>query len=59
MGYSKRSSEGLGFAVPMVYACRVFALLREEKNPSVPYLPVAFATSDEVQDKLIVATAYK
>ena len=59
MGYSKRSSEGLGFAVPMVYACRVFALLREEKNPSGPYLPVAFATSDEVQDKLIVATAYK
>ena len=59
MGYSKRSSEGLGFAVPMVYACRVFALLRAEKNPSVPYLPVAFATSDEAQDKLIVATAYK
>lgn len=59
MGYSKQSSEGLGFAVPMVYACRVFQLLREEKNPSVPYLPVAFATSDEVRDKLIVATSYE
>ena len=59
MGYSKRSSEGLGFAVPMVYACRIFELLREGKNPSAPYLPVAFATSEEVQDKLIVATAYK
>ena len=33
--------------------------MREEKNPSVPNLPVAFATSEEVQDKLIVATAYK
>ncbi len=59
MGYSKRSSEGLGFAVPMVYACRVFKLLREGKNPSVPYLPAAFATSDEVRDKLIVATNYE
>jgi S1-C subfamily serine protease len=58
MGYSKRSSEGLGFAVPMVYACRVFKLLREGKNPSVPYLPAAFATSDEVTDKLVVATTY-
>ena len=59
MGYSKRSSEGLGFAVPMVYACRVFKLLREGKNPSVPYLPAAFATSDEVRDKLIVAKNYE
>jgi S1-C subfamily serine protease len=58
MGYSKSSSEGLGFAVPMVYSCRVFKLLREGKNPSVPYLPAAFATSDEVPDKLIVATNY-
>jgi hypothetical protein len=59
MGYSKRSSEGLGFAVPMVYACRVFKLLREGKNPSVLYLPAAFATSDEVRDKLIVAKNYE
>ncbi|MDC0033323.1 trypsin-like peptidase domain-containing protein [Alphaproteobacteria bacterium] len=58
LGYSKRSSEGLGFAVPMVYACRVFKLLREGRDPSVPYLPAAFATSDEVRDKLIVATTF-
>jgi S1-C subfamily serine protease len=59
MGYSKNSSEGLGFAVPMVYACRIFKLLREGKNPSAPYLPAAFATSDEVRNKLIVATNYE
>ena len=59
MGYSKGSSEGLGFAVPMVYACRIFKLLREGKNPSAPYLPTAFATSDEVRNKLIVATNYE
>lgn len=58
MGYSKYSSEGLGFAVPMVYACRVFALLREGKNPAVPYIPTAFAASDEIPEKLIVATNY-
>ena len=57
--YSKRSSEGLGFAVPMIYACRIFNLLREGKNPSVPYVPAAFATSDEVRNKLIVATTYE
>ena len=43
----------------MVYACRVFKLLREGKNPSVPYLSTAFATSDEVRNKLIVATNYE
>ena len=36
MGYSKPSSEGLGFAVPMVYACRVFELLREGKTLPLP-----------------------
>ncbi len=59
MGYSKTSSEGLGLAVPMVYACRVFQLLREGKNPSAPYLPTAFVTSDGVRNKLIVATNYE
>ena len=58
MGYSKKSSEGIGFAVPMVYACRVFKLLREGQNPSAPYLPAAFATSNEVRNKLIVATKF-
>jgi hypothetical protein len=43
----------------MVYACRIFKLLREGKNPSAPYLPAAFATSDEVRNKLIVATNYE
>ena len=59
MGYSKRSTEGLGFAVPMIYVCRVVKLLREGGNPSVPYLPAAFATSDEAPDKVIVATNYE
>ena len=59
MGYSKRTSEGLGFAVPIFYACRIFKLLKKGLNPSAPYLPVAFATSDEIRNKLIVATNYK
>lgn len=57
-GYSKRKTEGLGFAVPMLYACRVFELMADGKNADVPYVPVAFATSDEIKNKLIVATSF-
>jgi serine protease Do len=41
--YSKKESEGLGFAVPIMHACKAFDLLRINKNPSPSYLPVAFA----------------
>ena len=57
-GYSKRKTEGLGFAVPMLYACRIFDLLANGKNADTPYVPVAFATSDEIKNKLIVATSF-
>ena len=56
--YSKSRSEGIGFAVPMFHACRVFELLREGQNPSPPYLPVAFATGDDVPSELVVAVNY-
>jgi len=56
--YSKSRSEGIGFAVPMFHACRVFDLLRGGQNPSPPYLPVAFATGDDVPNELVVAVLY-
>lgn len=59
MVYSKDVSEGLGFAVPIVFACRIFELLKNGKDPSVPYLPVAFASGDEFADRLIVAMPYQ
>ena len=57
--YSKKESEGLGFAVPMVHACRAFNLLRENKNPSPSYLPVAFARGDDFPKQLLVAANFK
>lgn len=57
--YSKKVSEGLGFAVPMVHACRAFKLLKENKNPSPSYLPVAFATGDDLPKQLFVAANFK
>ena len=53
--YSKSRSEGIGFAVPMFYACRVFDLLRVGLDPAPPYLPVAFATGDDIPNELVVA----
>ena len=57
--YSKRMSEGLGFAVQMVRACRVFKLLEEEADPSPPYIPISFAAHEQTQDELIVAAVYQ
>ena len=57
--YSKKTSEGLGFAVPMVHACRAFNLLEENKNPSPSYLPVAFARGDDFPNQLLVAANFK
>ena len=57
--YAKSVSEGVGFAVPAIYVCRVLRLLWDGENPSVPFLPVAFATNEETPDKLMVAANYK
>tara|TARA_B100001013_G_scaffold236565_1_gene145606 strand:- start:510 stop:1865 length:1356 start_codon:yes stop_codon:yes gene_type:complete len=56
--YSKRLSEGLGFAVQMTRACRVFRLLERSVDPSPPYLPVSFAVNEDKIDQLIVAAVY-
>ena len=57
--YSKRMSEGLGFAVQMLRACRVFKLLEEGVDPSPPYIPISFADQEQTQDELIVAAVYQ
>jgi len=57
--YSKRMSEGLGFAVQMLRACRVFKLLEEGVDPSPPYIPISFAAEEQTQDELIVAAVYR
>ena len=57
--YSKNTSEGVGFAVPAIYVCRVLNLLRKGGNASAPFLPVAFALNEEAPNKLMVAANYE
>ena len=57
--YSKRMSEGLGFAVSMVRACRVIELLERGVNPSPPFIPVSFVTDENNEDGLVAAVAYQ
>ena len=57
--YSKRMSEGLGFAVQMVRACRVFELLENGVDPSPAFIPISFATNEQTQDDLVVAAVYR
>jgi serine protease Do len=57
--YSKNTSEGVGFAVPAIYVCRVLELLWDGGNASAPFLPVAFALNEEAPNKLMVAANYE
>ena len=57
--YSKRMSEGLGFAVHMIRACRVLELLKNGIDPSPPYIPVSFTQADNKLDQLKVAAVYE
>ncbi|MEE2694092.1 MAG: trypsin-like peptidase domain-containing protein [Pseudomonadota bacterium] len=57
--YSKRMSEGLGFAVHMIRACRVLELLKNGIDPSPPYIPVSFTQTDSKSDQLTVAAVYQ
>jgi S1-C subfamily serine protease len=57
--FSKRMSEGIGFAVPMPQACRVIELLERNIDPSPPYIPVNFAADEETEIDLVVAVAYE
>ena len=57
--FSKRRSEGLGFAVPMTHACRIINFLKRGLDPTPSLIPVGFAYDQEKDDELIVAKAYK
>jgi len=50
-----KKSEGLNFAVPSVPACKILNLLKEEKSPSPPQLPLIFGTNQDSEEHLIVA----
>ena len=52
---SMSDSQNSNFAVPMKYACRVLELLREEKDPSPPDLPLVFFKTSDERGKLKIA----
>ena len=56
---SKKRSEGLGFAVPMIHACKVIKLLKNGGDPSPSYIPVGFAYDDDNESELVAAVIYK
>ena len=57
--YSKRMSEGLGFAVQMIRACRVIDVLKTHVDPSPPFIPVSFSRNDVHPDVLKIAAVYR
>ena len=56
--FSKRTSEGISFAVPMGDACKLIKLLEEDVDPSPPYIPVSFARDADNEEQLIVSMVY-
>ena len=48
-------SEGLNFAVPIRLVCTIVDLLRENKDPSPPIIPISFATTLKERE-LVVAS---
>ena len=51
----EETSEGLGFAVPIVHACRVLELLRAGRNAAPPARLVSFATGEGGERSLTIA----
>ncbi len=51
-----KGADGLGFAEPIEYACRILDLLNVGKNPAPPRLGVVFLV-DDVNNELIVSHA--
>ncbi len=51
--FAKSLADGLNFAVPAKQACRILDLLRQEKNPAPPMLPIDFATTTKDRELVI------
>ncbi|MEJ2125196.1 MAG: trypsin-like peptidase domain-containing protein [Alphaproteobacteria bacterium] len=54
---SRKLSQGLHFAVPIKLVCTVLDLLKQEKEPAPPILPISFGTT--VRDKELVVSKVK
>ena len=51
-----RKSKGLNFAVPGEVLCKIYDLLKNNKNPSPPILPFRFATNKQLEKHMTIGT---
>ena len=55
---AEKNAQNVNFALPMKYACRILALLREGRNPSPPELPVQFFKEVDERRELRVVNSF-
>ncbi|MDP7626167.1 MAG: trypsin-like peptidase domain-containing protein, partial [Rhodospirillales bacterium] len=58
-GFSKKKSEGIGFAIPSAQVCRIIELLKQGIDPSPPIIPVEFSPDPERTEGLNVVHIYR
>ncbi len=49
-----KNTEGLNFAVPSKPICKILRLLKDDKDPSPPKLPISFAVNEAAEEYLII-----
>ena len=49
-------SKGLNFAIPGEILCKIYDLLKNNKNPSPPILPFRFATNKQLEKHMAIGT---
>lgn len=57
-GYSKKKAEGIGFAIPINFACRILNLLRDGFDPSPAKLHIELAPDPDEDTGLNVVKVY-
>jgi serine protease Do len=55
---SNKDSEKVAFATPIRFACTILSLLRENRDPSPPILPIEFASTRKDRE-VVVAKVYE
>ena len=57
-GYAKDKTEGIGFALPIGFACRILDLLREGSDPSPAKINVEFSSDPDEDTGLNIVKKY-
>jgi len=54
----EENSQNLNFAIPIEHTCKILELLKSDKDPSAPELPILFIKDSDRPGKLKVAVSY-